>query len=194
MCEAKVLPQDQLPAPGGRVTLDPDDEQRFRTLHEETYVDLLRFVERRLGADGDAEDVLSAVYLTAWRRMKDMPEEPRPWLFGIAHKTMSNHRRGFRRRQALDVRIAEVTNMVDAGGADDADTRLDFARAWARLTAEDREALALAAFDGLTGEEAARVLGCHRSTYAMRLSRARERLRRALADNPQTKESTWITI
>ncbi|MGW4488686.1 hypothetical protein ACWEOE_33210 [Amycolatopsis sp. NPDC004368] len=39
-------------------------EQRFRALHERTYADLLRFVERRVDP-AEAEDVVSAAYLTA---------------------------------------------------------------------------------------------------------------------------------
>ncbi|KUL27766.1 sigma factor-like helix-turn-helix DNA-binding protein [Actinoplanes awajinensis] len=54
-------------------------------------------------------------------------------------------------------------------------TRIDLVRAWWTLTAADREVLALVAFDGLAPAQAAVVLGCRRSTFTMRLTRARRR-------------------
>jgi hypothetical protein len=49
-------------------------KERFRQVHEQTYPDLLRFVERRVPA-ADAEDIVSTVFLTAWRRFDDMPDD-----------------------------------------------------------------------------------------------------------------------
>ena len=43
-------------------------EQRFRALHDATYEDLSRFVRRRV-PPSDAEDVVSSVYIIAWRRL-----------------------------------------------------------------------------------------------------------------------------
>lgn len=155
-----------------------DQQERFRTLHRDTYADLLRFVERRVPAD-EAEDIVSTVFLTAWRRLADVPEDARPWLFAVARRTMANQTRGWLRRQALDVRLgsAESHQADDAAGAA---TRVDLERAWRALAAGDREVLALVAFDGLTSEQAATVLNCRRTTFAMRLTRARKRLQAAL--------------
>lgn len=155
-----------------------DQQERFRALHRDTYADLLRFVERRIPAD-EAEDVVSTVFLTAWRRLADVPAEARPWLFAVARKTMANQTRGWLRRQALDVRLTGAGSHEPDGSAAAAE-RIDLERAWRTLTPGDREVLALIAFDGLTSEQAATVLGCRRSTFAMRLTRARKRLQDAL--------------
>ncbi|GAA2501360.1 RNA polymerase sigma factor [Winogradskya humida] len=154
------------------------DEQRFRAIHEETYADLLRFVERRIPR-ADAEDVVASVFLVAWRRLGEVPGDARPWLFGVARRTIANQVRGVRRRDVVDVRMVED---APAAGADPqaGAGRVDLVRAWWTLSAADREVLSLVAFDGLTGEQAATVLGCRRSTFAMRLGRARRRLRQAL--------------
>ncbi|GGK95942.1 RNA polymerase sigma factor [Mangrovihabitans endophyticus] len=172
----------------------PDADERFRKLHRDTYADLLRFVERRIPAD-EAEDVVSMVFLTAWRRFDELPDDTRPWLFAVARNTMANRTRGWLRRRALDIRLtaAETPQVPDdsAGAA----ARIDLERAWRSLSAADREVLALVAFDGLTSEQAATVLGCRRSAFAMRLGRARQRLQAAL--NPAlpdtVKEQTWTT-
>ncbi|WP_130493241.1 RNA polymerase sigma factor [Motilibacter rhizosphaerae] len=162
------------------------DEHRFRELHARTYPDLLRFVERRV-PPADAEDVVATVFLTAWRRLPDVPaahDDARPWLYGVARHALANHLRAGGRRADLDVRAAahlpgDVPDHAEAAGS-----RVDLARAWSALDARDRETLALVAFDGLTADQAARVVGCRRSAFAMRLTRARRRLREALDAAP----------
>ncbi|WP_432843427.1 RNA polymerase sigma factor [Dactylosporangium sp. CA-092794] len=159
-------------------------EERFRALHRDTYPDLLRFVERRV-PPGEAEDVVSAVFLTAWRRFGSVPDDARPWLFAVARNTMANRQRGWLRRRALDIRLAVLEGPGAAGDdAAGAAARIDLVRAWRALSAADREALALVAFDGLSAEQAATVLGIRRTAFAMRLARARERLRAALDPAP----------
>ncbi|MEV4723841.1 RNA polymerase sigma factor [Micromonospora humida] len=163
-------------------------ERRFRSLHAATYPDLLRFVQRRV-PPSEAEDVVSTVFLTAWRRFDDVPADARPWLFAVARRTMANHTRSWLRRQALDVRLVAADGPAYGDDMVDAAARIDLDRAWRGLRPADREVLALVAFDGLTATQAATVLGCRRSTFAMRLGRARERLRAALeppAARPRT--------
>jgi RNA polymerase sigma factor (sigma-70 family) len=190
------------------------DEDRFRDLHSATYPDLLRFVQRRLAAD-EAEDVVSAVFLVAWRRFADIPDDARPWLFEVARHTMSNHARAAGRRHSLDVRMVLDHRPEQHDDSATVILRADLGRAWRTLPEPDREVLALVAFDGLTAEQAARVLGCGRSTFAMRLARARRRMRRAMEEGhggtpapptgrpdrsrtdrpspPFPQESTWST-
>jgi len=159
-------------------------EERMRELHTRHYPDLLRFVERRVPAH-EAEDIISTVFLTAWRRFDDVPEDARPWLFAVARRTMANQTRGWLRRRALDVRLL---GEGDQRTADDpsaaATTRVDLERAWRAQRPADRETLALIIFDGLTVDEAAVVAGCRPSTFAMRLSRARKRLLDAMSESP----------
>ncbi|WP_305785635.1 RNA polymerase sigma factor [Symbioplanes lichenis] len=158
-------------------------EDRFRALHEATFRDLLRFVERRVPPD-EAEDVVATVYLTAWRRFGEVPEDARPWLFAVARRTMANQTRGWLRRKALAVRLTATDERHHPDSTAGAASRIDLERAWRGLSTADREVLALVAFDGLTSDQAATVLGCRRSTYAMRLARARKRLQAALDPRP----------
>nr|WP_221382930.1 RNA polymerase sigma factor [Actinoplanes polyasparticus] len=164
-------------------------EERFRALHEDTFADLLRFVERRVPPD-EAEDIVSTVYLTAWRRHAELPEDARPWLFAVARRTMANQTRGWLRRRALDVRLTATEQHEVPDGSSGTAARLDLQRAWRSLSAADREVLALVAFDGLTADQAATVLNCRRSAFTMRLGRARKRLQSALEpatpDHPRT--------
>src|SRR3954471_10604666 len=93
-------------------------EQRFREIYDAVYVDLLRFVRRRVHPT-HAEDVVGEVMLVAWRRLDDVPSElsaSRAWLFGVARKTLQNTRRRQDRHDAVAVRLAEVLHRpADAG-------------------------------------------------------------------------------
>ncbi|GAA2911730.1 hypothetical protein Acy02nite_91150 [Actinoplanes cyaneus] len=160
------------------------DEERFRELHTATYADLLRFVGRRV-PPAEAEDVVATVFMVAWRRLADVPDDARPWLFGVARRTIANQNRSWRRRNEVDLHmVADLHTEADA-----TPDRIDLIRAWWTLTAAEREVLALVAFDGLTGDQAATVLGCRRSAFSMRLGRARRRLRDALEPTRQTTRS-----
>lgn len=100
---------------------------------------------------------------------------------------MANQTRARWRRQALDVRVSALPRGTEADGAVAVAVRVDLARVWQRLSAADREVLALTAFDGLDSTQAALVLGCRPSTYTTRLSRARRRLRDALDPLPEAQ-------
>jgi len=115
----------------------------------------------------------------------------RPWLFGIAHRVIAQDRRTRHRRSALQLRVAsDLAHSAGDQFADSADATLDIQRAWAQLGAKDREAIALVAWDGLTGDQAARVLGITRSAFAVRLSRARRRLRALMQRDERAGEPT----
>jgi len=154
-------------------------ERRFRGLYDEAFLDVTKFVERRV--DSDAEDIVSGVFLTAWRRFDDAPTDARPWLFVIAKHEIGNHRRSLFRRTNLDVRLSgePPPGMTDQVSLD---RWIDLTRAWASLTSRDREVLALTAFEGLGPDAGAIVLGIRRTTFSMRLARARKRLNVALGD------------
>ena len=134
-----------------------------------------------------AEDVVAETFLVAWRRLDRMPEEPLPWLYGVARRTLANHRRSAARRESLAQRL-EIE--APAGSVGPVDERLlDALRA---LRRRDREVLMLLAWEGLTPAEAAQVLGCSPVAYRIRLHRARKRL--ALALEATTSSSGELTI
>jgi RNA polymerase sigma-70 factor, ECF subfamily len=159
-------------------------EQRFREIYDAVYVDVLRFVRRRVHPT-HAEDVVGDVMLVAWRRLDDVPADAsaaRAWLFGVARKTLQNTRRREDRRDAVAVRLADARR-GPADRGDDPDLvalRADVAAAWPRLSASEQETIALAALDGLSAPEAAVVLGISPTAFRLWLSRARRRLRRHL--------------
>ena len=169
---------------GMNSTIPPpqDREQRFREIYDAAYVDLLRYVRRRVHPT-HAEDVVGDVMLVAWRRLDDVPvgsSAARAWLFGVARKTLQNTRRRDDRHDAVAVRLAEVRHGLADGGLlpDLVAYRADIAAAWPLLSALHQEAIALSVLDGLSAPEAAAVLGISSTAFRLRLSRARRTLRR----------------
>ncbi len=156
----------------------------FEALFARTYADVLRFVARR-AHPSHAEDVAAEVFLVAWRRFGDVPEGEmaRAWLFGVARNVLLTDHRSTSRRAALDVRLADARPHLTGDDAELVASRVDLARAWHRLTPDQRECLALTVLDGLTGREAAEVLSVSAVAYRIRLSRARAALRAHL-DSP----------
>ena len=91
-------------------------EERFREVYDAVYIDLLRFVRRRVHPT-HAEDVVGDVMLVAWRRLDDVPadeSDARAWLFGVARKTLQNARRREDRHDAVAIRLAELRPSADA--------------------------------------------------------------------------------
>lgn len=167
----------------------PDPEVHFRALYAAVYPDLLRFVQRRMGAD-QAEDLAAETFLVVWRRFEDVPagpEDSRAWIFGISRNIMLNGRRGEQRRNALGVRLADSASFSTAD-MDLAEQLVDLARAWRQLSDVHQEALGLSVFEGFTGPQAAAVLGISPVAYRIRLSRARRALRLLLEHLPASAD------
>lgn len=152
----------------------PSAADEFTEAYRANYGDLLRFVRRRVDP-GDADEIVAEVFTIAWRRWSDAPEDVRPWFFGIAYNVLSQSQRTWRRQRALELRVAGEPSRPSSTPLGAADDAIDLKAAWGRLDSRDREVIALVAWDGLTGDEAAQVLGCSRATFAARLSRARRR-------------------
>jgi RNA polymerase sigma factor (sigma-70 family) len=161
-------------------------EDRFDVLWREHHRAVAKFVLRRLPEHEDPSDVVSEVFVTAWRRLPDLPTEPtkaRPWLYRVAHKTIANRLRGSRRRVALETRICNERATSDGAdpqaryGAGQGPDAAALIRAFNGLSAADREAIALVTWEDLTPAEAARVIGIAPARFRVRLHRAKGRLR-----------------
>ena len=147
--------------------------------------DVYAFALRRTSRTA-AQDVVSETFLVAWRRFDSVPDAPRPWLLGVARRVLANQRRMDGRQIAVRTRLGSPKPMAsqqDApelaeSAAQTSDSNV--LAALAALTPSERDAITLVAWDGLTAEEAAIVLGCSRAAFYVRMHRARRRLAAAL--------------
>jgi RNA polymerase sigma-70 factor (ECF subfamily) len=137
---------------------------------------VLAYALRRTSRE-DAADVVAETFLVAWRRLDDVDERTAlPWLYAVARRVLLSQQRATRRQQAIAERVAvEAPEELEAPSG--SGRLLD---ALATLSEAEREVLKLAAWEELSGREAARVLGCSATAYRIRLHRARRRLRERL--------------
>lgn len=146
---------------------------RFERLFRAHAATVAGYARRRTDA-ASADDVISEVFVVAWRRLDDVPEQPVAWLLGCARRVLWHQQRRLRRDQRLFERLRAVPPTLQTA----ADGLLG--SALAMLRESDRELLLLIAWEGLPLDEAAEVLGCSRNACAVRLHRARKRLQAAL--------------
>ena len=162
------------------------EEVAFRQLFQTTYPKLAGYVRRRLFDLNAADDVVSEVYATAWRRRTDLTpgRDPLPWLYGIAGNTLRNQWRADSRRLRLVDRLeAEpAPAAVPDPGADGDASSARIRDALARLTFDDQEVLRLVAWEGLSHAEVGEILDCSTNAVGIRIHRARLRLEQQLAE------------
>jgi RNA polymerase sigma-70 factor (ECF subfamily) len=160
---------------------DPD---AFALLFERHAQLVYNYCFRRLGNWAAAEDMLSVVFLEAWRRREKAlpPGKVLPWFYGIATNVVRNQRRSERRFAAALARLPR--DLVEPDLAEGADERLDselqMRRALAllaRLPKREQDVFALCMWMELSYEDAAAALGLPVGTVRSRLSRAHARLR-----------------
>ncbi len=154
---------------------EADRQELFRLLYQANYVGILGYALRRAESGEDAADVVAETFLTAWRRLDDVPPgtSARLWLYGVARRVLANQHRGERRRSRLAERLREDINQVESS------TPLEVMmvkQALGQLREEDRDIIGLAAWEGLSHEEVGKVLGCSPNAAKIRLHRARRRL------------------
>lgn len=158
------------------------DRPAFDLIVERHAPAVLRFL-RHTGLDPDqAQDVAQETLVTAWRQAGSFrSDDARAWLLAIARNASRRH---FRRRAGEPTDHVPLDSLaLEAGwGAKDEDllsritARDTLARAFARLTHEEREILSLRDLDGYGGAETAQVLGITLAAQKSRLHRARLRL------------------
>lgn len=158
-----------------------DREQRFTALFDAHAPQVHRYLRRRVANPSDVDDLVSDVFLVAWRRLDEIPRDAElPWLYKTAWLTLANHRRRVVPLPVADA--AEVDRQLDADPADVVIEDLALAQAWGTLSTRDREVLRLAAWEGLDGAALAAALGVSVGGAAAALSRARSRLAGALVE------------
>src|SRR6202453_4483449 len=160
------------------------EPEQFTVLFRRHAPHIQRYVVRRLGADA-ADDIVAETFLLAFRQRDryDLARaDARPWLYGIATNLIGRHRRAEIRlyhalaRTGADPVTEPFTDRVDERvSADHAGRQL--AAALARLSAELRDTMMLAAWSDLSYEQIAVALGVPTGTVRSRLSRARSKLR-----------------
>lgn len=159
-------------------------ESRFDALYRGHHAEILAYFVRRIPRS-DAEDAAANVFTVAWRRLDQIPvgNDAVMWLYGVAHKTLANHRRSWRRAMKLNRRLSglgvssPVTPELQVVRAAEDEMLL---KALDQLAWSDSEVLKLATWEKLSYSAIGDLLGISEAAVGQRISRARRRLAKTL--------------
>jgi RNA polymerase sigma-70 factor (ECF subfamily) len=160
------------------------DPGAFGRLFDEYHEPVYRFIANRVNRPSDAEDLTQLVFVKALEALPRYEVRGVPfggWLFRLARNTIIDHARTRHDHAELN---AAADRATDEAGPDEVTLlRQDLdavARALADLTGEQREAIELRFFAGLSAREAAEAMGKQEGTVRGLQFRAIASLRRSL--------------
>jgi RNA polymerase sigma-70 factor (ECF subfamily) len=168
------------------------DEQALVELIEIASPWLLGMTRTMLADSDEAEEVVLEVFATAWDRIGRLGDEGgalMPWLLRITRNRAIDRLRRRRRWQVKHARaetfdalpVGRVGDELDESAKPGWHVHESVHAALAALPTEQREAVRLAYFQGLTHSEIARELGIPMGTVKTRLRLAFDKLRVSLA-------------
>ncbi len=164
---------------------------RFEGIYERYGRVVLAYCHRRADA-AVAADACAEVFLIAWRRLDEVPMEPKtlPYLYGIAARVLANHRRSERRRERLGSRVASLGFTSEPDTATIVIRRFEDVQvieAVRRLSPRDREIVMLYTWEDLPRETIADMMGMTKAAVDQRIHRSYKRLASALRHGAATK-------
>lgn len=163
------------------------DGTAFAAFYDRHAPRVLGLLVRWLGHRQDAEDILQETFWQVWSRAKQYDAAraaPEVWLLLIARSRALDRLRG-RRVQANPPSVEPVA-IVDPGGAlEQGEAARRLREALAELPEEQRSAIALAYYAGLTYEQVAQRQAIPAGTAKTRIRLGMRRLRRLLGGSEE---------
>lgn len=163
------------------------DESAFVSIVELYSEDIAELANRLLGWPGDVEDIMQDIYLVVYLGRKKFRGDCsiKTWLFTITINKCRSYRykRLFRLRRFSQVPAKASVSSVHAAYKNTMDTEIHkrIRRAVAALPSKYREPMVLKYLQELTTDQIGQILGISQNALQVRLSRARERLRKNLS-------------
>jgi len=160
-----------------------EDHNAFGELVRRNQSPVRAFLTRMTRGDSHlADDLAQETFLKAWQKLQTFRGTAKfsTWLFGIAF----NEFRGAARRRkelALEDMADLPPELAEPPAAPNSNLRLDLTEALKLLNSNERAAVLLCCQNGLSHEEAARVLDCPLGTVKTNISRGKEKLKRQLS-------------
>ena len=164
------------------------DEAAFVLFYRRFSVPVFSMLIRMLGNQHDAEEVLQLSFLHIWKKAPTFdPERSAPftWLVMIARNRALDRLRARERQTRLEEAAAKDTERFTASAGSEpgvaGDMRSLLALALAQIPGEQRMAIEMAFFHGLTHDEISENLGEPLGTIKARIRRGMLRLRDLVA-------------
>lgn len=160
------------------------DHAAFTELFERHAEAVWNYAYRLTASWSQAEDLLSATFLTAWRKRGEaqlVRDSALPWLYTVTANRARTEWRTSRRALRL---VARLTPQDERDHADEVAARTDAQRrlalvvaAIAKLPPSEREIAQLCLLGDMSTADAATLLGIAESSVRARVARTRARLR-----------------
>jgi RNA polymerase sigma factor (sigma-70 family) len=157
-------------------------EARFAEIYENYNRHVRAYCRRRTTADR-VDDAVADTFLTAWRRINDVPDgsDALPWLYGVAFKVLGHQWRSRSRKAKLAEKLrsmgVEPLRQPEEQVVVNEESRqvLD---AIENLNKTDKEILLLAAWEDMAHADIAEILGIQVGAVRQRFYQARKNLTR----------------
>jgi RNA polymerase sigma-70 factor (ECF subfamily) len=171
------------------VGLGRDDELAFSELIRRKTGPLVQLAYRILGDLEEARDVVQVTFLRVWENRKKFKQRwsPNTWIYRIATNLAIDALRARRTRERSSEPVRQhLRRVADAGvhrelsSLQQNEVMEIFHELAAGLSEKQRLAFLLREVEGLSSQEAAKILGCRESTVRNHLFHARGYLRREL--------------
>lgn len=160
----------------------PDRAEELFTEHSRR---IYAYCLRQLGSPEEAEDALQATYLNACRSLLSgfEPEVAQAWLFKVAQNVCMTRRRSSWRRRRVErpEDLQEIQDLIPAP-SQAGDELLGIGEALAALPDQQRRAILLREWQGLSYREVANELGLSQGAVETLIFRARRSLAAALEE------------
>ncbi|MFW2336010.1 RNA polymerase sigma factor [Ilumatobacter sp.] len=158
------------------------DDVRFARLYDLHHPAIRDYCRRRL-AGHLVDDAVAETFLTAWRRIDDVPpgDEARLWLYRVAYRVVGHQWRSTGRRRRLDDKLRAVAPPPSGDAGDEVvehEERRLVLEAATRLGEKDAEILRLAAWEQLPIADIAALLDIAPNAVRQRIHRAKRNLAR----------------
>jgi RNA polymerase sigma-70 factor, ECF subfamily len=157
------------------------EEEAWRDLHREYYPAAFRFLRRMGVPTGELDDTCQEVFVQVFRYLSRFEQRAdfRTWLYRVCLSQARRAQRRRRVREALDWVLrrdptAGETTLVSSFCPSELAQRV--MAALAKMKPMHKTVLVLFDFEGVPGDEIARILGCPPSTVRRRLHYARQEL------------------
>ena len=156
-------------------------QERFQKVAHEVEGPVFRFVRRRASRE-IADEVLADTLLVLWRRLDEVTAGGEiAYCLGVARRSLANRLRSDSRQNRLIGRLASSFTVGDLPTpAAETSENTALHDALDHLPRGDREVLTMWAWDGLEAREIGVVLDITANAAAIRLHRAKNRLREDL--------------
>jgi RNA polymerase sigma-70 factor (ECF subfamily) len=153
--------------------------EEFTSTYRQLLPQITNYLVRRVNPS-DVEDLASRIFEIAWTKRSEAPKRfELPWLYRIAGFVVANHRRTETAKENFLVLFRPRDSAPSA--EDIALSDLSLSEAWAKLTPAERQVISLSSFEGLDNADSARVLEISTNAFALRLSKAKAKLRGLLS-------------